>query len=158
MAVKTKADATAALREADKQEESLEMRVTEWSTENLKYLKGRKRKKSEKRESVSEAGKKSEKTWLATFEKTLMPKDTLKADSDVTEMKNFKKSMSIWIGYIKEEGTVITNARYWHILANFCDASMRMKLEAINGIENLGEAKIWETIESIYQTSNRRHK
>ena len=70
--------------------------------------------------------------------------------------------MTIWINYVREEGTVITNARYWHILANFCDASMRNKLEAINGIENLGEAKIWDAIESIFQTSNpgyiRRHK
>ena len=70
--------------------------------------------------------------------------------------------MSIWINYIREEGTVITNARYWHILANKCDPSMRMKLEAINGIEDAGEKKIWEYIESIYQTTNpnyiRRHK
>ena len=91
-----------------------------------------------------------------------MPKDTLKADSDVTEMQNFKKSMSTWINYIKEEGTVVTNARYWHILANLCEPSMRMKLEAINGIEKIGEAKIWDAIESIYQTTNpgyiRRHK
>ena len=39
---------------------------------------------------------------------------------------------------------------------------MRMKLEAIDGIELAGEKKIWEYIESIYQTSNpnyiRRHK
>ena len=94
---------------------------------------------------MSESGVKSEKSMSqATFEKTLMPKDTLKADSDVTEMQNFKKSMFTWMSYVKEEGTVITNARYWHILANLCDASMRMKLEAIDGIENLGEAKIWK--------------
>ena len=39
---------------------------------------------------------------------------------------------------------------------------MRTKLEAVNGIEELGEVKIWELIEGIYQTSNpgfiRRHK
>ena len=163
LAVKGKADATAALVEAENAEESLEKKVTEWSTANLNWLKGRKRKKSGKSNSVSESGVKSGKsTWLATFEKTLMPKDTLKADSDVTEMQNFKKSMSTWINYIKEEGTVVTNARYWHILANLCDPSMRMKLEAINGIESAGEVKIWEYIESIYQTTNpgyiRRHK
>ena len=63
---------------------------------------------------------------------------------------------------MREEGVVISNNRYWHILANFCDATMRTKLEAINGIEDLGEVKIWEAIEAIYQTSNpgyiRRHK
>ena len=91
-----------------------------------------------------------------------MPRENLKADSDVSEMKSFKKSMAIWINYIKEEGTVVTNSRYWHILSNKCDPSMRMKLEAIDGIEHAGEKKIWEYIESIYQTSNpnyiRRHK
>ena len=63
---------------------------------------------------MSEIGVKSGKsTWLASFEKTLMPKDTLKADSDVTEMQNFKKSMFTWMSYVKEEGTVITNAIFW---------------------------------------------
>ena len=39
---------------------------------------------------------------------------------------------------------------------------MQTKLEAINGIEELGVTKIWELIVGIYQTSNpgfiRRHK
>ena len=47
MAVKAKTDATIALAEADKQEEDLEEIVAEWSTTNLKFLAGRKRKKSE---------------------------------------------------------------------------------------------------------------
>ena len=54
--------------------------------------------------------------------------------------------MFTWMSYVREEGTVITNAGYWHILTNFCDAFMRTKLEAINGIENFGEVKIWEAI------------
>ena len=48
LAVKGKADATAALVEAENAEESLEKKVTEWSTANLNWLKGRKRKKSGK--------------------------------------------------------------------------------------------------------------
>ena len=134
-ALKVKADATAALVEAEKSEDSLEQKVTEWSNVNIKWLKGRKRKKSVKSNSVSETGGKSglKSTWLASFEKTLQPKGTLKADCDVTQMQNFKKSMFTWMSYVREEGTVITNNRYWHILANFCDASMRIKLETING-------------------------
>ena len=70
--------------------------------------------------------------------------------------------MFTWMNYVREEGVVISNNRYWHILANICDQTMRTKLEAINGIEELGETKIWELIEGIYQTSNpgfiRRHK
>ena len=95
-AVKGKADATAALVEAEKAEESLEKKVTEWSNANINWLKGRKRKKSVKSNSVSENGGKSGKsTWLASFEKTLQPKDTLKADCDVTEMQNFKISVML---------------------------------------------------------------
>ena len=31
---------------------------------------------------------------------------------------------------------------------------MRVKLEAVSGIEEMGETKIWQLIENIYQTSN----
>ena len=43
---------------------------------------------------------------------------------------------------------------YWKILANQCDQTMRVKLEAVSGIEEMGETKIWQLIENIYQTSN----
>ena len=92
---KVKADASAALAEAEKAEESLEKRVTEWGNLNLKWLKGKKRKKKEKSNTVSETGEKVglKSNWLASFEKQLQPKGTLKADGDVTQMQIFKKSM-----------------------------------------------------------------
>ena len=91
--LKIKADATAALVEAEKSEESLEKKVADWTNANIKWLKGRKRKKSVKSNSVPENGGKSslKSAWLASFEKTLHPKETLKADCDVTQMQNFKK-------------------------------------------------------------------
>ena len=84
-ALKVKADATAALVEAEKAEDSLEQKVTEWSNLNLKWLKGKKRKKMGKSNSVSETGEKAglKSNWLASFEKTLQPKGTLKADGNV---------------------------------------------------------------------------
>ena len=139
-------------------------RVAEWSTLNLRWLKGKKKKKPEKRATVPDAGVevRMKSTWLASFEKQLQPQGTLKADGDVTQMKIFKKSMFTWMNYVRREGVEITNNLYWNILANICDQTMRTKLEAVNGIEELGEVKIWELIESIYQTSNpgfiRRHK
>ena len=154
IALKAKTDATTALAEADKHEEDLEKIVTEWSTTNLKFLAGRKRKKSEPRNSVGPADMRTSesKVWLGSFEKTLMPKENLKAGCEVSEMKSFKKSMAIWISYIKEQGTVVTNSRYWHILSNKLDSNMKSKLEAIEGIETAGEKKIWDYIESIFQT------
>ena len=156
MAVKTRTDATKALADADKHEEDLEKSVADWSTVNLKFLAGRKRKKSEPRNSVGQVDMRSSenKVWLASFEKTLMPKDPLNAGCEISEMKSFKKSMAYWIKFVKEHGNEINNTRYWHILANNLGPNMKTKLEAIEGIETAGEEKIWEYIEGIFQTSN----
>merc|ERR1711888_403890 len=72
MAVKAKTDATTALAEADKHEEDLEKIIDEWSTANLKFLAGRKRKKSEPRNPVGQADMRNSesKIWLGSFEKT----------------------------------------------------------------------------------------
>ena len=148
---KVKADAIAALAQAEEAEESLEKRVTDWGSKNLRWLKGRKKKKKDMGDTVAETGEKVglKSNWLASFEKQLQPKGTLKADGDVTQMQIFKKSMYTWMNYVKEEGVVISNQRYWHILANMCDETMCTKLEAINGVEDLGEEKIWQVIEGI---------
>merc|ERR1712030_157965 len=53
IAVKTRADATAALAEADKHEEDLEDKVTERPSANLNYLKGRKLRKNRARKTNS---------------------------------------------------------------------------------------------------------
>ena len=127
---KVKADASAALAQAEKAEESLEKRVTEWGNLNLKWLKGKKRKKKEKSNTVAETGEKVglKSNWLASFEKQLQPKGTLKADGDVTQMQIFKKSMFTWMNYVREEGVVISNNRYWHILGNFCNSNYENKI------------------------------
>ena len=59
VAVKTKDDATNALTEADKHEDDLEKTVQDWKTANLKFLAGRKRKKSEPRVAVNQTEAKS---------------------------------------------------------------------------------------------------
>ena len=93
-------------------------------------------------------------TWLETFAKQLQPQGTIKAYGDLTKMKIFKASMFTWMDYVRREGVKIDNKLYWDILANQCDQTLRVKFEAVNGIEKMGESKIWELIESIYQTSN----
>ena len=69
-------------------------------------------------------------------------------------MRIFKASMFPWMDYVRREGVKIDNKLYWKILANQCDQTMRVKLEAVSGIEEMGETKIWQLIENIYQTSN----
>ena len=56
--------------------------------------------------------------------------------------------------YLSREGVKIDNKLYWDILSNQCDQTMRVKLEAVKGIQQMGETKIWELIENIYQGSN----
>ena len=46
------------------------------------------------------------------------------------------------------------NRLYFDMLANQCDPSMRLTLEAIDGVKELGETKLWEKIEAIYEDSN----
>merc|ERR1711984_7650 len=137
MAIKAKTEAKAATAEADRQEEEVEDVIDTWVTSNLKFLAGRKRKKSKPRASVdqSDMKKQGNKVWLGAFEKTLIPKDELKAECEVSEMKSFKKSFEIWIKFIKEHGTEISDTRYWHILNSKMDPMMKNKLGAIEGIE-----------------------
>ena len=122
----------------------------------MKFLAGRKRKKSEPRVAVNQTEVKSadNKVWLASFEKTLIPKEPLRAGCEISEMKSFKKSMKYWTGFVKEHGNEIDATRYWHLLANLLGPILKTKLEAIEGIEKAGEDKIWEHIEAIFQTSH----
>ena len=55
-AQKVKTDAIEALAQAEEAELSLEKRVSEWGTLNLKWLKGKKKNKPEKRDIVPDAG------------------------------------------------------------------------------------------------------
>ena len=50
-----KADASGALAQAEEAKLSLEKRVAEWGKLNLKWLKGKKKKKHEKRDTVPDA-------------------------------------------------------------------------------------------------------
>ena len=59
-----------------------------------------------------------------------------------------------WTDYIKRQNFEIDNKLYFDILANQCDKSMRLKLEAITGVREAEEHKLWEIIEGIYQDSN----
>ena len=93
-------------------------------------------------------------THLKFFRKRICKIKTLKADRDLTKMKIFKASMFTWMDYLSREGVKIDNKLYWDILSNQCDQTMRVKLEAVKGIQQMGETKIWELIENIYQGSN----
>ena len=43
---------------------------------------------------------------------------------------------------------------YADMLLNRCDATMKLPLEAIDNLHDLGEERLWDKIESIYKDSN----
>ena len=92
LAIKSRDDAGKALEEAERHEEELENSVRDWKATNVKFL-ARKKKKPETQSVVTQpdAKQQSDKVWLATFEKKLIPKENLTAASDISEMKSFKK-------------------------------------------------------------------
>ena len=57
-------------------------------------------------------------------------------------MKTFKAAWFTYTDYIKREGFKMDNKLYFDMLANQCDLSMRLKLEAIDGVKDLGETKL----------------
>merc|ERR1712055_320605 len=119
----------------------------------MKWIRGKKKKKPEKSNTTPVAASGNAR-WLESFAKQLQPQGTLKADGDLTKMKIFKASMFTWMDYLSREGVKIDNKLYWDILSNQCNQTMRVKLEAVKGIQKMGETKMWELIESIYQGSN----
>ena len=155
-AVKIINEAREALDKAEEAEKLIEKRVSEWQKDNRKWIRGKKKKKQEQSNKTPHTEGATGGRWLETFAKQLQPEGTLKNDGDLTKMKTFKASMFTWTDYVRREGFKIDNKLYFDLLANQCDPSMRLKLEAISGVRELGERKLWEIIEGIYQDSNPR--
>ena len=103
ISVKIRSDATLALAEADKHELELDEATTKWTTNNLRFLAVRRRKKSETRSVARQTDvKNQDRLFLGTFEKTLIPKEELTAECEISEMKAFRKKFETWISYIEE--------------------------------------------------------
>ena len=155
ISVKIRSDATLALAEADRHELELDEATTRWTTNNLRYLAVRRKKKAETMSVAKPTDVKNpDRLFLGTFEKTLVPKEELRAGCEISEMKQFKKKFENWMSYIEETGNKLDDLRYWHVLSNMLDIEMKAKLDAIVGIETAGAARIWEHIEKIFQDSN----
>ena len=128
--------------------------MSEWTKHNRRWIRGKKKKKPEQSDKTPHTEGATSGRWLETFAKQLQPEGTLKNDGDLTKMKTFKAAWFTYTDYIKREGFKMDNKLYFDMLANQCDPSMRLKLEAIDGVKDLGESKLWEKIEGIYQDSN----
>ena len=45
----------------------------------------------------------------------------------------------------------MTPELYFDIFSNLCDQDMRLKLESIKGVREMGEEKLWDIIEGIWK-------
>ena len=84
--------------------------------------------------------------WLENIANQMQPEGTLKNDGLLTNMKNFKKQWLTYTGYLKNHGFPMDSHLYADMLLNRCDASMRLPLEAIDNLHELGEGKLWDKI------------
>ena len=69
-------------------------------------------------------------------------------------MRAFKQSMIRYTSYIRKNNFEMGPDLYFNIFSNLCDKDMRLKLESIKGVREVGEEKLWDIIEGIYQESN----
>ena len=116
-----------------KDEEAMEDKVATWKSTNRKWLR-KKTKAKEKGEPVKADNPNGNRTrWLENFARDLKPDSTLKDDGDLSAMKQWKRSMETYTGYIKKEFD-LTPELYYHVFVNLCDTEIRKNLDLVKGI------------------------
>merc|ERR1711888_466586 len=92
--------------------------------------------------------------WILQICNKLDPEGNLKNNSELTEMRSWKRQWIQYTTYLKNEKFPLDNKLYAQMLLARCVASMRMRLEAMEDIYEVGEKVLWERIEKIYLESN----
>ena len=69
-------------------------------------------------------------------------------------MKAWKKQWKQYTNYLRNQGFPLDNKLYAEMLVNKCDVTMRLPLEAMDNLYQMGEDLLWEKIENIYKESN----
>ena len=87
------------------------------------------------------------------FARDLKPDKNLKNDGDLTAMRQWKQSMIRYTNYIRRD-CEMTPELYFDVFSNLCDQDMRLKLESIKGVREMGEEKLWDIIEGIWKETN----
>ena len=69
-------------------------------------------------------------------------------------MREWQKQWKEWTNYLRSQGFPMTDRLYAQMLLGRCDSTMKLSLEAMEDVYNLGEKRMWERIESIYTQLN----
>ena len=116
-------DAREALEKNETAEDVLEKSVVDWTSTNRRFIRGKKKKKTQQVAEKTVGGVSGR--WLETIDNQIQPEGTLKNDGLLTNMKNFKKQWLTYTGYLKHQGFQMDSCLYADMLLNRCDSSMR---------------------------------
>ena len=155
VATKVQGDAKEALNKIEKAEEGLDKDIKHFRLANRPYLMGRKKKQIPQvteRQTGAPVGISSQ--WILQMANKMEPDGTLKNDSRLTEMKAWKKQWKQYTTYLRSQGFPLDNKLYAEMLVTKCDVTMRLPLEAMDNLYQMGEDLLWEKIENIYKESN----
>merc|ERR1711888_64271 len=92
--------------------------------------------------------------WILQICNKLDPEGNLKNNSELTEVRSWKRQWIQYTTYLKKEKFPLDNKLYAQMLIARCDAGMKLHLEAMENIYEVGEKVLWERIEKIYLESN----
>ena len=68
-------------------------------------------------------------------------------------IRQWKQCMIRYTNYIRRD-CPMTPELYFDVFSNLCDQDMRLKLESIKGVREMGEDKLWDIIEGIWKETN----
>ena len=92
--------------------------------------------------------------WILQICGKLDPEGNLKNNSELTEWRSWKRQWIQYTTYLKKEKFPLDKKLYAQMLIARCDASMKLRLEAMEDIYEVGEEILWERIENIYLETN----
>ena len=148
-------DAKEKILDIEKAELEVERVVKKFRKDNKDYVRGKKKKKtSQAIDSQENSQVIIDNEWILQICSRLDPEGNLKNNSELTEWRSWKRQWIQYTTYLKKEKFPLDKKLYAQMLIARCDASMKMRLEAMEDIYEVGEEVLWERIENIYLETN----
>ena len=144
-----KRSAKASLLEIQEAENEVDKTVREFKKKNKKYLLGKNREGTT--QNTNQVRNINLHLQMAS---KIEPEGILKKNSGLTQMREWQKQWKEWTNYLRSQGFPMTDRLYAQMLLGRCDSTMKLSLEAMDDVYNLGEKRMWERIESIYTQLN----
>ena len=139
VASKIQSDAQEALIDVEKAEIEVERNVRKFRKTNRTYLVGRKKKQTpQATESQEDPPVAIDSDWILQMSSKMDPEGNLKNNSELTEMRAWKKQWIQYTSYLRDKKFPLDNKLYAQMLLSRCDAGMKLPLEAMEDIYEVG--------------------